>query len=169
VESDFKERLDELRERTEAPEALHGQVEVDQVYAHYQHEHVEFHHPRGGQAKYLEAPLLAGYKDYLEDYARTVLDDGGQEAMKRSMEHLSDQVELLAPVEWSDLRRSGHPSVTQGAKIIYDRPPKQARLTEAELKAKSRAIMRIRIAAGLTVYFMRNGKVMIIPGKDYKG
>ena len=44
------------------------------------------------------------FRDYINDYAKTVLDDGGQPAMKRSVEHLSDQVEVTAPREWGDLR-----------------------------------------------------------------
>ena len=109
---------------------------------------------------------MDGYRDYLEDYAKTVLEDGGQPAMKRSAEHLSDQVELSAPREWGDLLKSGHPQVTVGGRIVYDRAPKAARLTAAELKAKSQATMRQRLAEGLTVYFTRHGKVMVIPGKN---
>jgi hypothetical protein len=86
--------------------------------------------------------------------------------MERAARHLSDQVEITAPREWGDLRDSGHAQVTQGGRTIYDRPPKVARLTEQELKAKSRAILRARLAAGLTVYFMKNGKVIRIPGKN---
>jgi hypothetical protein len=123
-------------------------------------------HPRGGTAKYLERPLYDHYRDYLTDYARTVLRDGGQPAMRRSVEHLSDQVEITAPREWGDLMKSGHPQVTLGARTIYDRPPKAARLTAQELRAKSRAILRKRLAEGLTVYFMRGGKVMRIPGRN---
>lgn len=162
----FSERIDALRTMTGRGQRLQGSVVVDQVYAKYQHERVELHHPRGGSAKYLERPLMGHYRDYLSDYAKTVLHDGGQPAMKRSMEHLSDQVELTAPVEWNDLRKSGHPSVEQGGRTIYDRAPKAARLTAEELKAKSRAILRMRLAEGLTVYFMRGGKVMRIPGKN---
>jgi hypothetical protein len=55
---------------------------------------MDLHHPRGGSAKYLEKPLMEHYRDYLDDYAKTVLTDGGQPAMKRSVEHLSDQVEV---------------------------------------------------------------------------
>ena len=106
------------------------------------------------------------YRDYIGDYARTVLHDGGQGAMKRSMEHLSDQVEITAPREWGDLMRSGSPKVTLGVRTVYDRPPKVARLTKEELRVKSRAILRMRLAEGLTVYFMRHGKVMRIPGKN---
>ena len=122
---------------TGAPETLRGQVTVDQVYAHYQHEHLEFRHPRGGRALYLQAPFYEHYDGYLRDYAGSVLDDGGQRSMEHSMEHLSDQVEVHAPREFGDLMRSGHPEVIQGVHH-YDRPPKQHRLSEAELKLKNR-------------------------------
>jgi hypothetical protein len=162
----FSERIAELRRMVGDGARLTGTCTVDQIYAKYQHERTELHHPRGGRAFYLREPLFGNYRDYLSDYARTVLHDGGQPAMKRSMEHLSDQVELTAPVEWNDLRKSGHPTVEQGGRTIYDRAPKAARLTAEELRAKSRATMRIRLAEGLTVYFMRGGKVMVIPGKN---
>lgn len=127
---------------------------------------MEFRHPRGGGPKYLEKPLMDHYRDYLDDYAKTLLHDGGVPAMRRSVEHLSDAVELTAPREWGDLMSSGHPSVTQGERTVYDRPPKAARLTKEELRVKSRAILRMRLAEGLTVYFTRHGKVMVIPGKN---
>ena len=136
------------------------------MYAHYQSERLDLHHPRGGGPKYLQKPLMDHYRDYLDDYAKTVLSDGGQPAMKRSMEHLSDQVEITAPREWGDLRRSGHPQVTLGERTVYDRAPKAARLGAEELKARSRAILRMRLAEGLTVYFMKHGKVIRIPGKN---
>jgi hypothetical protein len=136
--STFTERFAELRHRMGLPENLHGEVEVNQVYAHYQHAHLEFRHPRGGQAYYLTAPLMTHWPVYLEAIARTALDDGGEREMARAMEHLSGQVELLAPVEFADLRRSGHPRVTRGARTTYDRQPKVHRLTEAELRVKNR-------------------------------
>jgi hypothetical protein len=97
-----------------------------------------------------------------------VLRDGGTDSLWSSARHLSDQVEASAPREWGDLMRSGHPRLLAGdsGMVIHDREPKVHRLTEAELRAKSRAIFRMRLAAGLTVYFMRNGKVMVIPGKN---
>lgn len=162
----FSERIAELRHTLGGGQRLVGSVTCDQVYAHFQSERLDLHHPRGGGPKYLTKPLMAHYRDYLTDYARTVLDDGGQPAMKRSMEHLSDQVEITAPREWGDLMRSGRPKVTLGGRTIYDRPPKAARLTAAELKAKSRAILRQRLAEGLSVYFTRHGKVIRIPGKN---
>jgi len=164
----FDERIDELR-RMVGSGKLVATVVVDQRYAHRQHEELSYHHPRGGRAKYLEAPLMENFRSYLEDYARTVLDDGGQEAMKRSAESLSDEVERNAPVEFFDLRRSGHPSVTQNEQTIYDRPPKVPRLTEEELRAKSSAALRARWNAGLDVFWMRHGKVIHVrAGKGRK-
>lgn len=164
--STFAERIDALRTLTGRGARLTGVLTVDQRYAQAIHEHVEWHHPRGGTAKYLEKPLFDHYRDFLADYARTVLDDGGQPAMRRSMEHLSDQVELTAPREWGDLLKSGHPQVTVGERTVYDRAPKATRLTAEELRAKSRATLRMRLAEGLTVYFTRGGKVFRIPGKN---
>lgn len=161
----FGARIDELR-KSVGSEKLTGTVTVDQIYSHMQHERLNLVHPRGGGPKFLERPLMDHFRDYLDDYAKTVLRDGGQPAMKRSMEHLSDQVELTAPREWGDLIHSGHPSVEQGGRTIYDRAPKVGRLSKAELAAKSRATMRMRLAEGLTVYFMRHGKVMVIPGRN---
>ena len=134
----FSERMRELRRMTGAPEHLRGQVTVDQIYAHYQHEHLEFRHPRGGRALYLQVPLFDHFGDYLADYARTVLDNGGQEAMQHSMERLSDEVEIHAPREFGDLLRSGHPEVRQGERTVYNRQPKQHRLSERELRIKAR-------------------------------
>jgi hypothetical protein len=165
VTGTFSARIDELR-RMVGSEKLTGTVEVSQIYAHFQHERTDLHHPRGGGPFYLQKPLMSHYRDYLDDYAKTVLRDGGQAAMKRSVEHLSDQVEITAPREWGDLLKSGRPSVEQGGRALYDRAPKAGRLSKAELKAKSRATMRIRMAEGLTVYFTRHGKVMVIPGKN---
>ena len=162
----FSARIDELRHQIGDGARLTGTCEVSQVYAHFQHERADLRHPRGGGPFYLQKPLFDHFRDYLDDYAKTVLSDGGQPAMKRSMEHLSDEVEIAAPREWGDLRKSGHPQVTLGGRTVYDRAPKAARLTEQELKAKSRAILRERLAAGLTVYFMRHGKVIRIPGKN---
>ena len=132
-------RLEHLRDMTGSREQwLRGSVTVDQVYAHYQHEHLDFRHPRGGHALYLQRPLMEHFRGWLDDYARTVLRDGGQHAMARSMEHLSDQVEIQAPLEWGHLRRSGHPEVRTAVRHVYDRPPKQHRLTRAEIRYYNR-------------------------------
>lgn len=118
---------------------LEGKVVVDQVYARYQHEGLDFKHPRGGQAKYLEQPLYANVPLYLQDIASRVLPAGNVvRAMADSMEDLSGEVFDRAPIEFLDLRASAHPTVTRGGAKVYDRPPMQARLTEPQLKAKSK-------------------------------
>jgi hypothetical protein len=58
--------------------------------------------------------------------------------MRRAMDHLSDQVKTNAPVEFDHLRRSGHPVVTLGTAVLYDREPEVHRLTAAELRALNR-------------------------------
>jgi hypothetical protein len=131
-------RIDALARRVHLGQLLRGSVTIDQVYAHYQHERLDLRHPRGGGPKYLERPLFDHYPAYLEAVARGWLDDGGERAMARAMEHLSDAAELAAPWEWGDLIHSGHPEVRRGEELVYDRPPKRHRLTEAELRQKSR-------------------------------
>jgi hypothetical protein len=137
----FMARMDELRARTGCREGrLSGSVTVNQVYAHYQHEHLEFRHPRGGQAKYLEAPLMASVFTIFQDVAREYTDDGGERAMARQMELLAEEqgVSVFAPVEFEDLRRSGHPKVERGGRVLYDRQPRQHRLSADELRVKAR-------------------------------
>lgn len=104
------------------------------------HEDLSLHHPRGGHAKYLEQPLFSHYRNYLADYARTVLLDGGGHAMERSMEHLSGELKIHAPILFNHLRRSGHPIVTKDGVTVYDRPPEVPRLTEEQLRAQSRLL-----------------------------
>lgn len=41
------------------PNGLHATVSYDTPYAVIQHEATDFHHPRGGNAKYLEQPMGA--------------------------------------------------------------------------------------------------------------
>ncbi|MGW1676031.1 hypothetical protein [Saccharopolyspora sp. NPDC002376] len=140
----FNERLLELARRVGYGH-LEGHVEVDQVYARYQHEDLTLRHPRGGQAKYLETPLHTEHARYLQDIADAVLDERGPaSAMRDVVEDLSRQVEAHAPVEFSNLRESGHPSVVDGGRTVYDRPPKQRRLTEQELREQHRSGLRHR-------------------------
>ena len=135
----FGARMAELRARTHAGDGwLKGSVEISQVYAHRQHEDLTLRHPRGGGPKYLERPLFENFPHYLRMVAGGVLDDGGELAMARAMEDLSDAAEQAAPWEFGDLIHSGHPQVRHGRRDVYDRPPKRHRLTHAELAQKSR-------------------------------
>lgn len=133
------ERLNELRDRTHCGTGwLRGSVTIDQVYAHYQHERADLHHPRGGGPFYLSRPLFDHYGSFLQRLADGYLDDGGERAMAENMEELSDRAELMTPWEFGDLMHSGHPAVTRGGRDVYDRPPKRHRLTPEELRLKSR-------------------------------
>ena len=162
--SQVSDRLDQLAKRMGLADGrLSGSVTVDQLYAHFQHEHPEFHHPRGGKAFYLQAPLFERYRHYLDDVARTMLDDGGREAMGRAMEDLSAQVEVHAPREWGDLHRSGHPQVHLGQRTVYDRAPHAVRVPAEVLRARSRALLRARWNAGLDVFWTAHGRVVHVP------
>lgn len=117
-----------------------GKVEVNQVYAHYQHEHPEFHHPDGGEAFYLQRPLYSRYRRYYGILARHAITGEGtdlREGFRQVVEDLSLQVYHHAPWEFGDLRASGHPSVTRDGMKIYDRKPLVHRLSERELKDKA--------------------------------
>ena len=139
MSGDWREKFAELRHMTRIGEGvIHCQVIMDQVYAHYQHERLDLRHPHGGHARYLATPLFTRYPKYLADYARSFTTDGGIRSLERSMEDLSDQAGWHAPYEFGDLAASGHPMVRIGDHIEYDRPPKQHRLTEAELRIKNR-------------------------------
>jgi len=161
----FTQRIDELERRIGSGKIV-ASCEVNQVYAHRQHEDLSYRHPRGGQAKYLTKPLMDKYRGYLDDYAKTVLEDGGQAAMRRTAEDLADEVAMLAPREFGDLMLSAHPQVTQNGRATFDRPPFQARLSETELKTKSRIRLRERWNAGLDVFWTRHGKVIHVPAGE---
>lgn len=134
----FQKRTDELLESVgDGDLSMH--CIVDQLYAKWQHERLDYEHPQGGQAKYLEEPLYAEHRQYLGDLARGVLTGGLQEQAVLVAEDLAAQVQDHAPVEFNDLRRSGHPIVKDNGAPIYDRAPAQRRLTEEELRAKGRA------------------------------
>ena len=132
----FDERMAELAQNV-GDGVLKGTLEVDQVYARYQHEGLDLKHPGGGQAKYLEQPLYDEHRDYVQRLADHVLDGQLVPAMTDNMEALSLQVYDKAPFEFGDLKASGHPSVMDGDRSAYDRPPNVHRLTEPELRAKA--------------------------------
>lgn len=132
--STFGDRMAELSEKVGRGK-LTGSVEVDQVYAQYQHEGLDLKHPNGGQAKYLGEPLFANTDRYMERLTEAVLDGDLDQAMIQNVEHLSGEVEKKAPVDIGNLRESGHPVVVSDGVTVYDRAPVQRRLTEQELKA----------------------------------
>lgn len=80
------------------------------------------------------------HEGYLRKIAETVLEDGGKRAMAEVVEDLAEDggVARYAPLDVGDLRDSGHPMVREGEVTVYDREPRQHRLSEEELKAKAR-------------------------------
>lgn len=136
--SDFGEMIDRILRET--PDHMEGRVTVDQVYAHYQHAHPEFHHPDGGGAFYLSDPLTMKARRYLGNIAAKMIGQHGVDVkppMIENMEDLSDEVYARAPWEFGDLRASGHPSVWDGGTELYDRQPMCRRLDDEELKTKA--------------------------------
>lgn len=141
--ADFADRIRELSALV-GDGKLVGSVEVDQVYAKYQHEDLTLSHPRGGGARFLANPMYDGYHQYLQGIAEATLTEGPAAPMSDAMEHLSDQIEQTAPVEFGNLRESGHPTVTSDGETVYDRPPIQRRLTDRELQEQKAAGVRHR-------------------------
>lgn len=135
-----------------------GRVSVNQVYAAPLERgfwetgplagHVN--HPRhGGQTHFLRDGLIENRDHYLSQLASQALEpDGIYKAMVDNVEHLSAQVAIRAPVEFGDLRRSGHPSVSHNNMVVYDRPPAVERLSRAELEAKSDLLERAHKSRG---------------------
>ena len=131
-----------LRERTAGPK-VKTTVTVDQVYAKYQHESLDFRHPRGGRAKYLEGPLFEGFAGSMERFAQGLLRVEEETAGRRWAATGRDLVEAVgheAPLEFGDLRRSAGLVTTEGTRVVVEEPPAQRRLTDQELHAKG--IMR---------------------------
>lgn len=136
--NDFFDRIDELADRV-GHGTVHGEVEVNQVYAKYQELRDDLQHPRGGQAHYLGGPFLENVEDNMRHLAKTLLEPGGPvDGMVEVVEATSRSVFEHSPVEWGDLRDSGHPSVTDDGHTVYDRPPRVPRLSEYELRAKGK-------------------------------
>lgn len=149
--STFDQRMRHLAREVGDGELV-GKVLVDQRYAHTQHEDLwptgqpgvaipkNLDHPMGGGAKYLEGPLYENVGRYMRRLAREAITENGSdlaEGMIRVVEDLSDEVHANAPRFEHDLRNSAAPTVTDENRVVYDRPPRQRRLTDEELRAKS--------------------------------
>jgi len=129
--------IQQLINRTSGP-VLRDTVVVDQVYAEMQHEALEFRHPRGGRAKYLEKPLFEETPYWLQEFAEKFL-ISRQKASKLWGDIgglLQDEVKFNAPIEFGDLINSASLTVKEGGATIKHVPAKQPRLTDIELEAK---------------------------------
>jgi hypothetical protein len=131
----FSDRLKQLEQEVGGG-TLEGSVVVDQIYAKYQHEDLSLRHPGGGGAKYLERPLYSEHPAYLQRLADRTLDGDLNQAMADNMEDLSREVYDAAPLEFGDLKASGHPIVKSEGQVVYDRAPLAHRLNEEEIDIK---------------------------------
>ena len=110
-----------------------AQLDVDQPYAQNQHQTDGFQHPHGGRAHYLGGPLKDQSSELVRIMADSLITKTGSniiEGMIRVSEKMNGMVEDNAPILDHILRYSGHPSVIDNDKVIYDRPPKEARRTD---------------------------------------
>ena len=53
-------------------ENLEGTVGFTEIYALRQHEEMDYNHPKGGQAKYLEQPYKENMQKYIDDIANAI-------------------------------------------------------------------------------------------------
>lgn len=129
--------IQELIDRTGGAK-LTATVEVNQPYAQDQHETMWYRHPRGGKPKFLEEPLYADHRKWIEQYAKTMLNSrrGSIEGWAKVGRSLAAAVAKNAPIEFGDLRNSAGLVVKEGATPVVVEPPRQPRLSEAELDAK---------------------------------
>lgn len=131
----FTETLDSLIQQAEGRRV--ASCTVDQVYAHYQEVHPEFHHPDGGQAFYMRDSVYLGH--HMVTLARSLFDQYGiglDQGLRQVAEDLAKGVYQRAPWEFNDLRKSGSPKVTRGGATIYSRPASVRRLNDEELRLK---------------------------------
>lgn len=131
----FTRRVQDLIDRHSGG-ALRGEVIVDQVYAKYQHENLSLRHPAGGGPKYLWNAVIFDLPRTMRELAKEALWVDPGITMTKAVERWSGGVFDRAPLEFGDLKASGHPRVKEGGKVIYDRPPLAKRLTESEIEAK---------------------------------
>lgn len=129
--------IQQLLDRTGGAK-LRATVEVDQPYAQDQHETLFYRHPRGGQAKFLEEPLMSKHPQWLQKFASSLLNArrDASALWAETGRSLVREVEKNAPREFGDLRNSGALTVREGSSIVVSEPAKQPRLSEAELDAK---------------------------------
>lgn len=139
----FVQRARELQDQV-GHGTLSMRVVVDQVYAKYQELREDLDHPRGGIVHALRDSGPAGPEQdrLIGELAQSAITPAGSR-LRQGAEELAERIctnyERLAPVEFTNLRRSTHPIVTDDGAVAYDRAPYVHRLSEAELRAQRRA------------------------------
>lgn len=129
--------IQDLIDRTTGPQ-VKATVTVNQPYAQDQHETLFYRHPRGGRAKFLELPLYENATSWVNKFANRLLVRGARtdEEWGKVGRELAKSVSKNAPLEFGDLRNSAGLVVKAGSRVVITEPPKQPRLSDAELDAK---------------------------------
>jgi hypothetical protein len=120
--STYRARLDELAQQV-GHGKLVGRHLVNQPYAAKQHQERTYRHPRGGGPHFVSDALVRNQSGWYRAMAEGLLSGRAYLAMADGMESLARATSTDAPVEFGRLRASGHPSVYDGGRVVYDRPP----------------------------------------------
>lgn len=114
---------------------LRGVIEVDQIYAHYQHEDLTLEHKYGGQGKFLSTALLARMDGTFRTLADSVLEGRLTSTMIAVTEEVAEAAKVITPILPAPgvagiLRKSYHVTVTDDGVTVYDKPPEVPRLLQ---------------------------------------
>lgn len=144
--SSFFDRLDAL-ESAVGDGVLRGEVEFNQVYAHYQHAGVSrftgrplvYH--RGGKDHFLHDQMIDHSDQHMRTLADRAITENGSDlhgAMIDVVREIREGAELDSPREFENLSRSGAERVYDNGELIHDRAPDVPRLTEGQLSHQRR-------------------------------
>lgn len=137
----FDERMTLLRELV-GKGITEGEVEVNQVYAHYQDSGegpngkpaATFEHPRGGIAGYLSDTLTGMGPEVAQRWADSISEERPMTAATiESVDELVEDVHTLAPREFWLLRNSASGKVSDDGRVVFDKPALMPRATQMEL------------------------------------
>jgi hypothetical protein len=148
VTGTFQARTDELAHKVGHGD-LKGRVEVDQIYARFQHERADLRHPRGGGPFYLRKAMMEHGQQHLVTIGRSILETGGVHAMADAMDEVVGLLPQYTPVEFGYLRDSGHAQVFDNGALAYDLPPIVPRLSEEQLKHRGHKHFGTTVRKGL--------------------
>jgi hypothetical protein len=116
----FVGRCQELRKRVGEGE-LKGVLNVNQIYAYCQHEHMWWK----TKHKYLTRALMEG--SYFGAIAATIYADGGRRAMIKAVDQLNNRMAANAPKRTGALAGSGGGKVYDNGALVSDKAPRVAR------------------------------------------
>lgn len=138
VDDDFDARMSHLIDSCGVG-VLTADVVVDQVYAKYQELRDDLRIHVAGRHHYTRDALFENLDAIMGMFADALVTVDGSDvrgAAERVAEKLAAGVYEMAPLEFGDLKASGHPTATDDGATYYDRPPMVHRLTREELRIK---------------------------------